>query len=71
MFKNYCSFKLGYQTWIRGTTREYREGVIDTLYKLSRTFYPELNKFDLEVIVRRGAYSLMQTRLRKERRLMI
>ncbi|KAK6463671.1 hypothetical protein DFJ63DRAFT_335190 [Scheffersomyces coipomensis] len=69
LFKNYCNFKLGYQTWIRGTTKEYRSKLIERLFDLSQPFYPELTRFELEVIVRRGAYSLMQTRLRKERRL--
>ncbi|CUM63302.1 uncharacterized protein PRCAT00000873001 [Priceomyces carsonii] len=68
IFKNYCNFKLGYQTWIRDTTKEQRENLINLLYSYTSHYYPEFNKFKLEVIVRRGSYSLMQSRLRKERR---
>ncbi|RLV94805.1 Uncharacterized protein JA1_001581 [Spathaspora sp. JA1] len=69
LFGNYCDFKLGYQTWIRDTNRDKRYQLLDQLYSYSSVFYPEIDRFKLEVIIRRGSYSLMQTRLRRERRL--
>ena len=69
MFGNYCDFQLGYQTWIRDTDKEKRRALIQQLYSYTSTFYPEIDSFKLEVIIRRGSYSLMQTRLRRERRL--
>ncbi|EGW32556.1 uncharacterized protein SPAPADRAFT_139333 [Spathaspora passalidarum NRRL Y-27907] len=69
LFGNYCDFRLGYQTWIRDTNRAKRNDLINQLYSYSSVFYPEIDKFKLEVIVRRGSYSLMQTRLRRERRM--
>ncbi|KAI5954260.1 hypothetical protein KGF54_002035 [Candida jiufengensis] len=69
IFGNYCNFKLGLQTWIRDTTRELRIQLIQELYTYTSVFYPELDLFKLEIIIRRGSYSMMQTRLRRERRL--
>lgn len=69
IFGNYCDFKLGLQTWIRDTDKEKRKSLIQQLYSYSSIFYPELDQFKLEVIIRRGSYSMMQTRLRRERRL--
>ncbi|KAI5970892.1 hypothetical protein CANMA_000052 [Candida margitis] len=69
MFGNYCDFKLGLQTWIRDTDKEKRKSLIQQLYSYSSIFYPEIDQFKLEVIIRRGSYSMMQTRLRRERRL--
>lgn len=69
IFKNYCNFNLGYQTWIRDTTKEERVALVNKLYSYTRVFYPEIDRFKLEVIIRRGSYSLMQSRLRRERRL--
>ncbi|RCK64146.1 hypothetical protein Cantr_10760 [Candida viswanathii] len=69
IFGNYCDFQLGYQTWIRDTTKQKRKELIEQLYSYTVEFYPEINPFKLEVIIRRGSYSLMQTRLRRERRL--
>jgi hypothetical protein len=70
IFHNYCKFNLGYQTWIRDTDKLTRSNLINQLYLLTYYFYPELDKYQLEAIIRKGIYSLMQTRLRKERRLM-
>ncbi|CAI5757170.1 unnamed protein product [Candida verbasci] len=69
IFGNYCNFNLGYQTWIRDTDKGQRRDLINKLFTYSEYFYPELDKFKLEVIIRRGSYSIMQTRLRRERRL--
>ena len=69
IFGNYCDFQLGYQTWIRDTTKIKRKELIQQLYSYTVEFYPEIDPFKLEVIIRRGSYSLMQTRLRRERRL--
>ncbi|EAZ63154.2 conserved hypothetical protein [Scheffersomyces stipitis CBS 6054] len=68
MFQNYCNFKVGYQTWIRGTTRAERVALLDRLHSITSVFYPEIDKFKLEIIIRRATYSLMQTRLRRDRR---
>ena len=69
IFGNYCDFKLGHQTWIRDTTKVKRRALIEQLYSYSSIFYPEIDEFKLEVIIRRGSYSLMQSRLRRERRI--
>ncbi|KAL6450917.1 hypothetical protein SBY92_001166 [Candida maltosa Xu316] len=69
IFANHCEFQLGYQTWIRDTTKEERTNLIDQLYSYTYNIYPEIDRFKLEVIVRRGSYSLMQSRLRRERRI--
>ncbi|ODV78282.1 uncharacterized protein CANTADRAFT_53093, partial [Suhomyces tanzawaensis NRRL Y-17324] len=71
IFKNCCNFNLGYQTWIRDTNKQQRVQLVERLYKYTSTIYPEFDKFKLEVIIRRGSYSLMQSRLRRERRSMI
>ncbi|KAI3402951.2 hypothetical protein KGF56_004204 [Candida oxycetoniae] len=68
IFGNYCDFRLGHQTWIRDTDKEKRKSLIRQLYSYSSVFYPEIDPFKLEVIIRRGSYSLMQSRLRRERR---
>lgn len=70
VFRHYCNFRLGYKTWIRDTTKAERNELISRLHSYISTWYPELTKFKLEVIIRRGSYSLMQRRLRKERRLL-
>lgn len=70
IFKNYCGFKLGYQTWVRDTKKVQRTELIQMLSKFTQVFYPEIDKFKLEIIVRRGSYSLMQNRLRKEKRVL-
>ncbi|KAK9450229.1 uncharacterized protein V1518DRAFT_367004, partial [Limtongia smithiae] len=60
-------FPLGDKTWIRDTEEKDRRRMIEEIYK--RTF--DLYGYDrnlLEVIVRRGAYYLMQGRLRRLRR---
>ena len=69
IFGNYCDFKLGLQTWIRDTDKKKRKLLIEELYSYTSVFYPEIDPFKLEVVVRRGSYSMMQTRLRRERRL--
>lgn len=69
IFKEYCNFNLGYRTWIRDTTKDERRRVIDLLYSYTSPVYPEFDRFKLEVIIRRGSYSLMQSRLRRDRRI--
>lgn len=69
IFKKCCKFKLGYQTWIRDTDKQERRALLDKLFRYTYKWFPELDKFKLEVIIRRGSYSKMQRRLRKERRI--
>ena len=69
IFKKCCKFKLGYQTWIRDTDKQERRALLDKLFRYTSKWFPELDKFKLEVIIRRGSYSKMQRRLRKERRI--
>lgn len=68
VFQLYCKFELGHKTWIRDTNKPQRKDLIAKLRNYISTWYPELNKFKLEVIIRRGSYSIMQRRLRRERR---
>ncbi|CUM49760.1 uncharacterized protein AC631_03281 [Debaryomyces fabryi] len=68
VFQLYCKFELGHKTWIRDTNKPQRKDLITKLRNYISTWYPELNKFKLEVIIRRGSYSIMQRRLRRERR---
>ena len=68
VFQLYCKFELGRKTWIRDTNKPQRKDLIAKLRNYISTWYPELNKFKLEVIIRRGSYSIMQRRLRRERR---
>ncbi|KAK6455439.1 uncharacterized protein RJT20DRAFT_128674 [Scheffersomyces xylosifermentans] len=68
IFRSVSDFKIGYQTWVRDTPKEKRKDLIENLYSYTCFFYPEIDTFKLEIIVRRGCYSLMQSRLRRERR---
>jgi hypothetical protein len=67
IFKNYCKFDLGFQTWIRDTPVTKRSNFINQLYLLTYYFYPELSKGHLEAIIRKGIYTMMQYRLRNSR----
>lgn len=68
IFVKDLGFPLGYKTWIRDTNEKYRTYLLQELYAKVRPTYPELNKNLLETIVKRATYSMMQGRLRKERR---
>lgn len=68
VFQFYCKFLLGHKTWIRDTNKAQRKELISKLHQYISQWYPELSKFKLEVIIRRGSYSIMQRRLRRERR---
>lgn len=65
-FEGYCNFKLGHRTWVRTTTREEREREIEILYRIFNPIYG-LDHFQLELILKRGTYMLMQSRQRKLR----
>ena len=67
IFKIYCKFDVGFQTWIRDTTMAKRSNLINHLYLLTYYFYPELSKTHLEAIIRKGIYTMMQYRLRNSR----
>ncbi|KAK9468728.1 hypothetical protein V1512DRAFT_257762 [Lipomyces arxii] len=60
-------FPLGERTWIRDTEEKDRRRMIDEIYRQTRDLYG-YDRPLLEVIVRRGAYYLMQGRLRRLRR---
>lgn len=68
IFQFYCKFELGSKTWIRDTNKAQRKELITKLHGYTSAWYPELTIFKLEVIIRRGSYSIMQRRLRRERR---
>ena len=68
LFSFYCGFELGYKTWIRDTKKSTRTVLLERLHRLTLVFYPEICMQTLGVIIRRGTYSIMQSRLRKERR---
>ncbi|QHS71538.1 uncharacterized protein SPAR_B00770 [Saccharomyces paradoxus] len=69
IFQNELNYPLGYKTWIRDTTKEYRTNLINQLHERVRVKYPEYNQSILETIIRRGTYYMMQSRLRRERRM--
>ncbi|KAK7206623.1 hypothetical protein BZA70DRAFT_274716 [Myxozyma melibiosi] len=60
-------FPLGERTWIRDTEEKERRRIIEEIYKQTYELYGYERSL-LEVIVRRGAYYLMQGRLRRLRR---
>ncbi|KAK9453957.1 hypothetical protein V1511DRAFT_451820, partial [Dipodascopsis uninucleata] len=60
-------FPLGERTWIRDTEEKERLRIIEEIYKRTYDLYGYERSL-LEVIVRRGAYYLMQGRLRRLRR---
>ncbi|KAJ8103023.1 hypothetical protein POJ06DRAFT_265883 [Lipomyces tetrasporus] len=60
-------FPLGERTWIRDTEEKDRRRIIEEIYRQTRDLYGYERSL-LEVIVRRGAYYLMQGRLRRLRR---
>lgn len=68
IFQNELNYPLGYKTWIRDTTKEYRTKLINQLHQRVRVKYPEYDQSILETIIRRGTYYMMQSRLRRERR---
>lgn len=61
-------FPLGERTWIRDTEEKERRRIIEEIYRQTHELYGYERSL-LEVIVRRGAYYLMQGRLRRLRRL--
>ncbi|CAI4251167.1 AAR_G0001670.mRNA.1.CDS.1 [Saccharomyces cerevisiae] len=69
IFQNELNYPLGYKTWIRDTTKEYRTKLINQLHERVKVKYPEYNQSILETIIRRGTYYMMQSRLRRERRM--
>ncbi|CAK7901599.1 hypothetical protein CAAN1_06S04874 [[Candida] anglica] len=68
MFEQWCGFKLGFETWVRDTTKDQRTQYLDNLHGYTSEWYPEITKDQLEIIIRRGTYCAMQSRLRKFRR---
>ncbi|CCH45795.1 Autophagy-related protein [Wickerhamomyces ciferrii] len=68
IFQDELGFPLGYKTWIRDTNEEYRRFLIEELYNRVNPKYPSMTKNLLETVVKRATYSMMQGRLRKERR---
>ncbi|EDO14563.1 hypothetical protein Kpol_292p5 [Vanderwaltozyma polyspora DSM 70294] len=70
IFENELHYPLGYKTWVRDTTKEYREELILKLHARVRERYPhyEYSCSTLETIIRRATYYMMQSRLRRERR---
>jgi hypothetical protein len=68
VFSKDLNFPLGYKTWIRDTSEEFREQLLDQLFERVNPKYPSLTRQLLETVVKRATYSKMQGRLRKERR---
>ncbi|CCK71510.1 uncharacterized protein KNAG_0H00950 [Huiozyma naganishii CBS 8797] len=67
IFRNELHYPLGYKTWIRDTTLEERNALIAQLHERVHVHYPEYDKAILETVIRRATYSMMQSRLRRER----
>lgn len=59
-------FDVGNQTWIRDTEDSTRKRIIESIYRQTKEF--GYNCELLEIIVRRGTYARMQSRLRQRRR---
>ncbi|CAR29619.1 ZYRO0G13002p [Zygosaccharomyces rouxii] len=68
IFETELHYPLGYKTWVRDTSKDYRHKLIDQLYDRVRGTYPEYDRNVLETIIRRATYYIMQSRLRRERR---
>lgn len=68
IFETELHYPLGYKTWVRDTSRDYRIKLIDQLYDRVKERYPEYDRCVLETIIRRATYYMMQSRLRRERR---
>lgn len=68
IFQNELGFPLGFKTWIRDTNEEFRKYLLNELHIRVVKVYPELTKPLLETVIKRATYSMMQGRLRKERR---
>lgn len=60
-------FEVGHRTWIRDTDEDLRRRIIDELHRQTVRQY-RYSKKTLEIIVRRGTYARMQSRLRQVRR---
>ncbi|CEP63820.1 uncharacterized protein LALA0_S09e03246g [Lachancea lanzarotensis] len=68
IFERELHYPLGYKTWVRDTSKEYRTQLLDQLHRRVIQTYPEYDKPVLETIIRRATYYMMQSRLRRERR---
>ncbi|SCU84562.1 LADA_0D02410g1_1 [Lachancea dasiensis] len=68
IFERELHYPLGYKTWVRDTSKEYRTRLLDQLHRRVIQTYPEYDKPVLETIIRRATYYMMQSRLRRERR---
>lgn len=68
IFERELQYPLGYKTWVRDTSKEYRTQLLDQLHRRVSQTYPEYDKPVLETIIRRATYYMMQSRLRRERR---
>lgn len=68
IFERELHYPLGYKTWVRDTSKEYRTQLLDQLHSRVVKTYPEYDKPVLETIIRRATYYMMQSRLRRERR---
>ncbi|SCU93507.1 LAFA_0F16776g1_1 [Lachancea sp. 'fantastica'] len=68
IFERELHYPLGYKTWVRDTSKEYRTQLLDQLHRRVIQTYPEYDKSVLETIIRRATYYMMQSRLRRERR---
>lgn len=68
IFQNELKYPLGYKTWIRDTDKETRTYLVEELHNRVKDRYPEYDHNILETIIRRATYSMMQSRLRRERR---
>ncbi|AAS52862.1 AER181Cp [Eremothecium gossypii ATCC 10895] len=68
ILENDLHYPLGYKTWVRDTSKDYRNQLLDQLHKRVKVKYPEYDKPVLETIIRRATYYMMQSRLRRERR---
>lgn len=68
IFENDLHYPLGYKTWVRDTSKDYRVKLIQELHDRVKERYPEYDHSVLETIIRRATYYMMQSRLRRERR---
>ncbi|WEJ94523.1 hypothetical protein PSN45_002012 [Yamadazyma tenuis] len=66
VFTKHCDFRLGYDTWVKHTDESQRDRALSILYEFFRDVYP-FTKKQLQVVIRRGSYRCMQSRLRRDK----
>lgn len=67
MLEQLCGFKIGNQTWSRGTLKPQRKEMISKVTKFVKVYFPMLTAELVEIIIKRGCYARTQMILRSKR----